>query len=163
MPLYGGNRDIRFFKGLNTELLHKIIEQQVGYYKPKLEESTTNVYGESLNKFWIGPVLIKCLIDRGDFEWSTDEFGPDNKRSFSFRFLKDDLINANVVPEVGDVVLWNEGYFEVNALNENQLIVGKDPDYAYSDNVTNHGSSLSIILQAHYTRPEKLGIVQDRL
>jgi hypothetical protein len=163
MPLYGGNRDIGFFKGLNKELLHKIIEQQVGYYKPKLEESTTNVYGEALNKFWIGPVLIKCLIDRGDFEWSTDEFGPDNKRSFSFRFLKDDLINVNVVPEVGDVVLWNEGYFEVNALNENQLIVGKDPDYAYSDNVTNHGSSLSIILQAHYARPEKLGIKQDRL
>jgi hypothetical protein len=163
MPLYGGYRDISLFKSFNRELIHNIIEQQVGYYKPKVDENKVNVYGEITNKRWIGPVLIKCLIDRGDFNWKNDEFGPDSKREFKFRFLKDDLIDADVVPEAGDVILWNEAYYEVDGPNENQTVLGKDPDYAYTDDVQNFGTSLSIIVSAHYTREEKLGIRQDRL
>ena len=163
MPLYGKIRDINLFKSMNNELIHKIIEQQIGYYKPKLNESSTNIFGESLSKTWIGPALIQCLIDRGDFTWETDDFGPDTKRTFSFRFLKDDLIAANVIPEVGDALLWEESYFEVNGINENQLIVGKSNEANYSTDVDSFCSSLSIILTAHYTRPEKLGIKLDRL
>lgn len=163
MSLYGGSRDIGLFKGISKELLHNIIEQQVGYYKPKLDENKSNLYGETLNKNWVGPVLIKCLIEKGDFDWKTDDFGSDTNRSFKFRFLKDDLIDAEVVPEVGDILLWNEIFFEVDGTNQNQLIVGKDPDYSYSDSVQDFGSSFSIILSAHWTREEKLGIRRDRL
>ena len=168
MSLYGSNRDINLFKSINRELIHDIIEQKVGYYKPKIEENKINLYGETTNKKWIGPVLIHCLILNGDFDWKTDEFGPDANRSFEFRFLKDDLINTDVVPEVGDAILWNESYFEVNGVNENQLILGKDPNYAYQhptndSTLPNFGSSFSIILSAHYTRAEKLGISLDRL
>lgn len=163
MALYGKNRDIWLMKSINREIIHDIIEQQIGYYKPKLDETKVNTYGESLNKFWIGPVLIKCLIQRGDSEWKTDQFGPDQNRSFEFRFLKDDLICANVVPEVGDVVLYNEMYFEVNGINENRYILGKDNQFAYSNSVIDFGSSLSIILSTHYTRSDKLGISKDRL
>ena len=42
MALYGKARDVRLFRGLNTELLHKIIEQQVGYYKVKLDDTPDN-------------------------------------------------------------------------------------------------------------------------
>jgi len=56
MALYGKNRDVLLFQGLNTELLHRIIEQQVGYYKPKLDSTPANIYGEAQNKTWIGPV-----------------------------------------------------------------------------------------------------------
>lgn len=163
MSLYGGIRDINLIKSLNREIIHNIIEQQVGYYKPKLDETNVNLYGESKNKAWIGPALIQCLILRGDYEWKTDEFGPDTNKAFEFRFLKEDLETALVIPEVGDVVLWDEDFFEVNSVNQNQLILGKDPDYPYSDSVQNFGSSLSIILKAHYTRSDKLGITQDRL
>lgn len=163
MALYGKRRDVLLMKSFNHELIHNIIEQQIGYYKPKIEQINTNIYGESLNKFWVGPVLIKCLIERGDYTWKTDQFGPDTNRIFEFRFLKDDLKYANIVPEVGDAILWNEDYFEIDGVNENRLIVGKDTNYAYSSNVKDFGASLSIILSAHYSRAEKLGIKQDRL
>ena len=163
MALYGSYRDVWLMKSINREMIHDIIESQVGYYKPKLDETKVNTYGESLNKFWIGPVLIPCLIQRGDSEWKTDQFGPDQNRTFEFRFLKDDLVCANIVAEVGDVLLYNEMYFEVDGINENRYILGKDPDYSYSNSVADFGSSLSVIVTGHYARPEKLGISIDRL
>ena len=163
MSLYGRSKDIALFQGLNTELLHKIIEQQVGYYKVKLDDTPANMYGEAQNKTFIGPVLIKCLLERGNTTSNTDNFGVDTSRNLVVRFLRKDLVDQNVVPEIGDVVLWNEDYYEVDNVNENQLVVGKDPSYPYSDTVDDFGSSLSIIVEAHYTRPEKLGIKEQRL
>ena len=163
MALYGKNRDILLFQGLNTELLHKIIEQQVGYYKPVLDNTPSNIYGEAQNKTWLGPVLIKCLLDRGEQEVTNDDFGVDRNRTLNVRFFRKDLVDANVVPEIGDAILWNEDYYEVDNLVENQLFVGKDPSYPYSDTVDNFGSSHSIILECHYTRPERLGIKEERI
>ena len=163
MALYGKSRDIHLFQGLNTELLHKIIEQQVGYYKVKLDDTPANMYGESQNKTFIGPVLLKCLLDRGAQTATNDNFGVDRNRTVSARFLRKDLVDSNVFPEIGDVFLWNEDYYEIDNLVENQLVLGKDPSYPYSDTVDDFGSSLSIIVEAHYTRPEKLGIKEQRL
>lgn len=165
MALWGQNKDIQFVKLINEELIHKIISQQCGYYSIVLDETKSNMYGEGVNKNYIGPVLIPCIIVRGDSESKVDERGPNKYKTMEFRFYKDDLINANVVPQIGDIVLWNEDYFEVDNNNENQLIAGKDPDYAYtqSDNKLNQfGDSLSIILSAHYTDPDKLGLTQTR-
>jgi hypothetical protein len=116
-----------------------------------------------LNKYFIGPVLIPCLLVRGEFQTVRDDYGPDTKRDIEFRFFKDHLIEANIVPEVGDVIMYDEAYYEVNNTNENQLILGKDPDYVYSDGTAGFGQSYSIILSAHYTSPDKLGITNERL
>lgn len=163
MALYGRNKDVLLFQGLNTELLHRIIEQQVGYYKPVLDDTPANIYGEAQNKTWLGPVLIKCLLDRGEQAVENNDFGVDRNRPLTVRFFRKDLVDANVVPEIGDVILWNEDYYEVDNLVENQLVVGKDPSYPYSDTVDDFGSSHSIILTCHYTRPERVGLKEERM
>ena len=163
MALFGSQRDIATFKGVTREVVENIISQMVGYYKIVLSETPVNIYGEALNKNYIGPVLINWLIQRGDFEFSQTEFGPDNSRQVEFRFFKDHLVEVNVFPEVGDVVLYNELFFQIDSVNENQLILGKDNDYAYQDGLNNFGSSYSIILKGHYTSPDALGIKQNIL
>jgi hypothetical protein len=163
MALYGGSRDISFIRHVNKELINDIIEQQVGYYKISLDKTSSNLYGESLNKTYNDPVLVNCLIERTDQSWSETDFGPDITRTINVRFLRDILVDIQLVPEVGDVVLWQENYYEISALVENQFVVGKDPSYSYSDNITDFGSSLSIIVTAQYIRPEKLGLKQERL
>ena len=67
MALFGTIRDVRMFKGVATELVHDVITQQIGYYKVILPNTPPNVYGEALVKDYIGPVLLNCLIERGDF------------------------------------------------------------------------------------------------
>jgi hypothetical protein len=163
MAIFGRSRDINLFLSVNNELLHDVISQEIGYYKVVLNETEANLYGESTEKMYLGPVLISCLIERGEFNSSTDDFGQDVNRAVKYRFLKNDLINANVVPEIGDVIMYNELYYEIDEVNQNQLILGKDNEYAYSDGLENFGSSWSIIVSTHYARPEKLGITKQRI
>ena len=163
MALFGSSRDVSTFKGIAKELLENVISQQVGYYKYMLNDTTVNVYGEGMNRYYIGPILINCLIERGDFSTVTKEQVLDVARPATFRFLKDHLQDANVVPEIGDILMYNELYYEVDNVNQNQLILGKDPNYAYSDGVNEFGSSFSIIVTTHYTSGDKLGITKQRL
>ena len=179
MSLFGTSRDASLIRHIGRELINNIIEQQVGYYKIDLAKTSLNMYGESNGeKIYYDPVLVNCLIERSAQEWSTDSLGPDVNRKIQLRFLKDDLAGINlsielpeggkgfqygVYPEVGDVVLWQNNYYEVDDILENQYFVGKDPDYSYSTNNDDFGSSISIIVNAHYARVEKLGIEKDRL
>lgn len=163
MAIFTSLRDINMFKGVTRELVEDVISQQIGYYKIMLANTTTNIYGEALDKQFIGPVLMYTMIERGDFEFGAMDMTVNVNRPVTFRFFKDHLIDANIVPEVGDVIMYNEKYYEVDNLNENQLIGGKDNQYAYSTGLDNFGSSYSIILTTHYTSPDKLGIAQQRL
>lgn len=172
MPLFGGKRDISLFRHLNRELLNKIIEQKVGYYVLDLDKTKSNIYGESTEKFYKDPVLINCLIERGDREASNGDIGIDIDRKIVVRFLRDDLagldittngFNYNIVPAIGDIILWNENYYEIDNVNENQLFVGKDPSYSYDSTTNGFGTSLSIIVTAIYVRPERFNLKQQRL
>lgn len=165
MAYFGRSRDISMFSNVNNELLGQVIEQKVGYYQVVLDETTPNIYGENLNKTFRGPVLINCLLERGAMESSNDDFGVDINRPLTVRFFRPHLISANVVPNIGDIILWNEDYYEIDNVVENQLVVGKDPNYAYTDEngVPDAGTSLSIIVTCHYTRPERVGLRNDRL
>jgi hypothetical protein len=163
MALFGTVRDAGMIVGVAQEFVGNVVTQQIGYYKVILPDTPPNVYGEALVKEYIGPVLINCLIVRNEFNTVTDNFGPDTVRDVDFRFLKVDLEYANVVPETGDVIMYNELYYEVDNTNENQYFLGKDPQYAYSEGLNLFGASISIICFTHLTSPERLGITQQRL
>jgi hypothetical protein len=163
MALFGGSRDISLFRHINKELINNIIQQSVGYYTVNLEKTTSNVYGESTNKTYNDPVLVNCLIERTPPVWTETEFGTDVTQDITVRFLRDILVDINLVPQVGDVMLWQENYYELSGVVENQLVVGKDPSYSYSSDTNDFGSSISIIVTAQYIRPEKLGLKQERL
>jgi hypothetical protein len=169
MALFGGARDISLFRHVNRELLGDIITQQCVYYKFKLAETKVNLYGEASGaKFYHEPVIFNALISRGEQTQPTDDFGVDFAWDLEFRFFRDDLVDARLVPEVGDIIMYNEAYWEVDNTNANQYFVGKDPDYPYNPNPLNpgledFGSSISIICQAHYTPADKVQITRERI
>ena len=162
MALFGGSRDISLFNSIGKELINDIIQVEVGYYKFALEKTTANVYGESMGKMFYEPVRIACLMQREDQTWSSDDFGSDVNQTLDFRFLKEELRDINLVPEVGDILLFRNNFYEVDSRVENQLILGKDPDYAISTGTTDFGSSHSIILNTHLSRVEKLNLIPLR-
>ena len=162
MALFGGSRDISLFNSVSKELINDIIQTEVGYYKFVLEKTTSNIYGESMGKIFYEPVRIACLMKKEDQTWSSDEFGSDVDQTFDFRFLKKELVDINLVPEVGDILLFKNNFYEIDSKVENQLILGKDPDYAISTGTTDFGSSHSIILTGHLSRIEKLNLVPLR-
>ena len=162
MALFGGSRDISLFNTLNKELINDIIQTEVGYYKFVIERTTANVYGESMGKIYYEPVRIACLMKKEDQAWSSDDFGSDVDQNIDFRFLKKELKDINLVPEVGDILLFKNNFYEVDTRVENQLILGKDPYYAISTGATDFGNSHSIILTGHLSTVEKLNLIPLR-
>ena len=162
MALFGGLRDINLFHTINSELLKDIIQTEVAYYKFALEQTTSNVYGESVGKNYYEPLKIACLVNRSDQDWSSDDFGSDINQTIDFRFLKEELKDINLLPEVGDILLFRNNFYEIDTRIENQLIMGRDPDYAISTETTDFGDSFSILVNAHISRVEKLNLIPLR-
>lgn len=177
---YITDRDISFFRHINRELISDIITQQCAFYKISIKETKTNIYGEAAEeKFYKGPVLLNCLIERGDQEHSESESGVEYSRTITFKFLRDDLLQKNIDintntpfgadlrPEVGDIIFYQEGYYELNRVINNQLISGKNPDYPNNPNplaikLEEYGANLSIICETHYVPSDKVGIERSR-
>ena len=162
MALFGGKRDISLFKNISKELINDIIQTEIAYYKFALEQTNINVYGEAPGKNYYEPLKIASLINRQDQAWSSDDFGPDVNQVIDFRFLKQELRDINLVPQVGDLILFLNNFYEVDSRTENQLILGKDPDYALAMETTNFGDSFSIIVNTHISRVEKLNLIPLR-
>jgi len=161
--LFGSQKDFNVLSThISREILKDIVEQEIGYYKLSLNDTQANLYGESLNKVYFNPVKLNCLITRGDQIVNVDEFGPDLGREASFAFIRQDLVDADTVPEVGDIVMWHEDYYEVDTVRENQLFVGRDSSYNLTQYGNKFGSSVSIIVDCHLTRTDKVGITRAR-
>ena len=173
MALFGRQRDINLFTTISRELMGDVITQQIAYYTYRLEETVSNIYGEAANgKFYNDPVLLNCLIARDDQEFPESDLGVDFNWGIEFRFLRDDLVDADVVPQVGDVILYQKGYYQVDETNSNQYFVGKNPDYPnkgddgvnpLEDDLSNFGYNVTIVCKTHYVPADKLGITQERI
>lgn len=169
MALFGSSRDVSFIRRLNRELMGNIISQQCAFYKFKLNETTVNMYGEaSGGKFFDGPVLLNALITVNPTTSPTSNLGVDFDWPISVAFLRDDLVDANVHPEIGDVILYQESYWEIDNTNITQFFAGKDPDYPYSENplnpgLENFGYNTSVICDCHYVPADRINIIRTRL
>ena len=162
MSIFGSQRDFGLITKMNRALLRDIIEQEIGYYKISLQDTEVNIYGESSEKIYYSPLIMQCLITRGDQIYTVDEFGPDMGRQLSFAFLREDMVDVQLVPEVGDIIMLNEDYYEVDVVRENQFFFGKDNNYNF-DRSADYGASISIVCDTHLTRVDKLNIVEVRL
>ena len=156
--LFGSSRDFNLMTKLSRELIKDVVEQEVLYHKISLEDTDVNLYGEAMQKSYFNAVKLNCLITRGDQVVDIQEFGPDLGREASFAFIRQDLVDASVVAEVGDVLQWHNDFYEVDTVRENQLFVGRDSGYNLASYANNFGSSVSIIVDCHLTRADRVGI-----
>jgi hypothetical protein len=169
MALFGSSRDVSFIRKMNRELLGNVITQQCAVYKYRLNETTINMYGESSGgKFYEGPVLLNALITIGEKTDGTSDLGVNFNWSIEVAFLRDDLVDANLHVEIGDIILYQESYFEVDNAYDSQYFVGKDPDYPYEPNPLNpglnqFGYNVSVICETHYVPADRINITRTRL
>ena len=155
---YYGAKDLATIEKFNRELLGEpnvddcgIIDQFIILYRTSVYETETNMYGEASDgKVYKQGVKLPCVVDAEDFDFQYTEFGPDNKQNVSFAFQRAYLVEVDLRPDIGDILKWNEGYFEVNTYNENQLI-GGNPD-----------NSHSIVVSAHLVRTPTTNLEEYR-
>ena len=131
MALYGSSRDASLFKKLNEELINKIVDVEIVYFKLSLNDTDENIYGESDDKVYYSPVKIHCLVSRDDQAFKGDDFGVDYDQAAIFAFLRDALVDKDIYPQVGDIVEWDLDYYEIDSLVENNYVVGKKSGYRF--------------------------------
>ncbi len=150
MAQFVSQRDIDFFDGLNSELIDSIIDTKINVFKVSLHDTEVNLYGESMSKVFFPGVTVGCLITPEDSAVEMAEYGSDIDQAASFAFHRKTLQTQNLYLEIGDIIEWNSGYYEVNNIIENQFISGQ----------TTH--SHSILCTTHLTRKSKLKLEQIR-
>jgi hypothetical protein len=129
MARFALNRDIRFFEGISRELVDAVVTTAVILYKLVVEDSKTNIYGESLSKTYYQGVNCNAMIERQDTQSNYEGFGSDQSQNVEFRFNRFTLNDKDFYPEIGDIIFHNDAYFEVDNVREDQLIAGRAEEH----------------------------------
>ena len=125
MPKFISDRDVTFFKGIARELVDVVIQSTLVLFKVNLNETKVNIYGESLNKTWYPGVEVFGLVDKDPESATYEGFGPDTNQIVTFKLDRWMLEEKSIYPEIGDIIFWNGGYFEIDNTNEIQLVGGQ--------------------------------------
>ena len=136
---YYSQRDVNTFDKFNKELIGNlaadkdgIISQRVVIYKVSAYDTEVNMYGETAGgKVFKPGEEVACLIAADEQTTTTDEFGPDLQQTALFSFIRQALEDISYVVEIGDIIDWNSGYWEISSINESQF-VGGQTDYNHS-------------------------------
>jgi len=147
-PFFVPQKEINLIDSMNEELIDEVVGQSVDIYKVSVNETDVNIYGESAEKYFESGFRVNCLLLYNEPETTQDEFGADVGGSIEMYFQRNNLASGslNFYPEVGDVVDWNQHYWEVNGVTEPQLIAGHQ---SYRHNV---------VAKAHRARLSSLQI-----
>ena len=146
MPRFLTTKDNTFIQGINSELINEIIETPIIIYKLVLEDEADDIYGENINKKYKPGVQLNCIINRDEQATEDDEFGVNKSQNISFNINRDYISGIGIYPEIGDIIEWNEFYYESDNVKENQYLAGRT--------TYNH----SIIIDAHLTNKSNLNI-----
>jgi len=162
--LFGGQRDVSLVRTINKELMCRIIDTNVLYYKLVLNDSATNVYEESVNQIYYTPMKIHAHIAREDPVFENNEVTQDYTVNTRFAFLRELLFERDLVCEVGDIIYWDNEYYEVDTVIENKYWTQKNPftDVDINLDKEQYGHSVSIICDAHVTRRNRIETIEKR-
>ncbi len=123
---------------------------EIEFFKLVIEQSNSNIYGESESKSYYDSILIPCLITKDNKTANMDDYGHNYTRTLQFAISRDTAEKSGFYPEVGDIAFWDNEFYELDNVDANQYLAGKNPETW--QNGDSHGFSVSIVCDAHATR-----------
>ena len=165
MALFGSARDASLVRHLNRELINELIDMEIGFYKLSPQDSSVNLYDETENKVYYQRMAINCLIRKDEKSYVADEVGYDQTRSGEFAFYRDDLVDKNIIIEEGDIIEYDNEFYEVNGVSSSKYFGGRNPstDLGYVRNQRDEfGKSIAVVATAHVVKRNRLNIQEVR-
>jgi len=149
----------------------QFMKTDVAYYKFNLHQTKKNIYGESLEKWYYQPFLIKTTIERNDDTIKDEMFGPDVEKSIKCTIPKVAWENGNAgliegkntLPEIGDIIYdrSTERYYEVNNIINDYTPINSNIGFGQSN--CPQADLVTFNLQCHQTRASKLNLLPYKL
>lgn len=152
MARFVTQRDFEFIQHITRELIDETMDVGVILYKIVVGSTKTNIYGEATNKPRYTPVKVNAIVKYDKNTLEKDEgFGINQDQQVQFRFARRLLAEVSTYPEIGDVVGYNNHFYEIHNITETQLIAGKP------------GFNTAIICMAHLTRRTSIDIEEAQI
>ena len=161
MPLFGSNRDAGFLRGVNLEVIHKIISNEVVLYKIDKESTKTNIYGESDRRHYKTGIRIFAHILNEPKESTVLDDAINIIKTITVSFIKSDLKNQDVYVEIGDIIYHDNEYYEIDNTLDQKNWTSRNPNTNIGmtkDSWPLHGYDHSIFITAHLTDSEILNM-----
>ena len=130
---------------------------KVGYYKIDLDNTVPNIYGESLEKWYLPPFEVKCLIERGGLTYADTEVGPDPSQTITVSIPRMIAEEKGFLPEIGDILTDRDRYYEVSNVDAQFFTAAGLPMTAQTANTT--GNLLIYVLTCILTRVTRLNVM----
>lgn len=125
MPKFLLGRDIELFKSIAREVVDDVIQNSIVLFKINLDDTKINIYGEALNKTWYPGVEMFALINKDPNTINYEGFGPDKGQNIEFRLDRWVCEEKNAYPETGDVIYFDNSYYQVDNTSEVQFVGGQ--------------------------------------
>lgn len=165
MPLFTSSRDAKLLKHFFKEKMQRIESIEVDVYKLALNETETNLYGESSKKVYYNPVRMFCTPTKQPMDIVDVDTNMDVTQMLDFLFLRDDLIDASLVLSEGDIIKFDEKHYEVDNTMTTQYWGGKNNEtvpVVIDGRSDSHGYNIAIAARCHLTRLSQLYLVETR-
>ena len=147
MPRFVSDSDFNLMQHFNRELLNTVVDVDIILYKIILDNTSINIYGESTNKTRYTGIELKSLVKfKKSVSDTTAGFGVDVDQGVEFRFVRKLLEEVQVYPEIGDIISYDDSYYEIDNVNDTQYVAGQPYN------------SISILCEAHLTRISGINI-----
>ena len=156
MPKFISNRDVTFFKGIAREIVDDVIQNICVLFKINLNETKINLYGEAMNKTWHTGIELYVLINKDPRTTAYEGFGSDTAQSIEFRFDRYMLNEKYAYPEIGDVIYFDNSYYEIDNINESQFIGGNP--FLSDDLESEFSRNMSVVCSTFMVRKSDLNI-----
>lgn len=124
MPKFISARDVAFFKGIARELVDDVVQNIIVLYKINLRETRVNLYGEAVEKNWHKGIELYALIDKDPTSANYEGFGSDVNQNIVFKLDRFACEEKNSYPEIGDVIYFDNHYYEIDNTSETQYSGG---------------------------------------
>jgi len=164
-PLFNSYRDSGLLKGINRELLNGFISTEIALYKLDVETTDINIYEESEKRMYYNPIRLYAQVRVDGTDSFDSELGIDFGKSAAFGLLKDDLRVAGVRLEEGDIIFYDDRYYEVDKVSNSNYWSGRNPNTmigTVEDDWPVHGYDHAVIAECHMTKANSLHIVDKR-
>jgi hypothetical protein len=142
----------------------QFVQMTVVYYKPDIERTKKNIYGESLEKWYYQPIVLRCRVDREPQTINDQTFGPDFVQNIKITTTQEIFQNLNMMPEVGDIIheIALNKYYEVHNVLPSYIPVVSNTTINTNINCPQN-YLVTYELDCHFTRVSRLNLSPIKL
>jgi hypothetical protein len=157
-PTVGTNVITNYYIDQAAQASVNYSNMKVGYFKIDLYKTKTNMYGESIEKWYYPPLEVKCMIERGEFAYTDTEYGPDVNQTIKVIIPRLNVEALGFTPEVGDIITDQEKYYQVNTVDRSFITIPGSGDAGAA--LGTPGQVVLFTLNAYLTRTTQLNLIQ---